>query len=51
MRGGKENHRKNTLETEGHTTVLVQDEVMTGRFLCLEIAKEFILDGSLSSVK
>lgn len=44
MRRGKENHWRNTLETEGQIAVLVQDEVMTGKSLCF-------VYGSLSSVK
>lgn len=50
-RGGAKKHCRNTPEAEGQTSALVQDDVMTGRLLCLETANEFLSDGSLSSVK
>lgn len=50
-RGGAKKHRRNTLEAEGQTAVLIQDEVMTSSLLCSETAKEFLSDGSLSSSK
>lgn len=50
-RGEAKNDCRDALEAEGQTAALVQDEVMTGRLLCLETAEEFPSNGSLSSVK